>query len=108
MFELSTGSISKLRKLNVRSVLQLSVLRTMNCSARLQRRSLRPSLCIYISQYIKGQDNDNSDLLSRLPIPENDFQVEPCELIFVIDTLKEMHITCDDIKNTKTIKVCVL
>ena len=42
----------------------------LNCSARLQIWALRMSQFSYSFEYIKGEDNVNSDCLSRLPLNE--------------------------------------
>ena len=41
-----------------------------------------------------GKDNVNSDCLSRSPLPE----VEPYGLVFTLNSINEMPITCADIK----------
>ena len=67
------------------------------CSARLIRWALRLSQFMYTFQYIKGSDNVNSDFLSRLPLQETIQIEEPYELIFVVESLDSMPITCGDI-----------
>ena len=70
----------------------------VTCSARLQRWSLKLSMFEYEFEYIKGIDNVNGDFLSRLPLPETSEIEEPYELIFVIKSLDQMPITCEDIR----------
>ena len=68
------------------------------CSARIQRWSLRLSQFDYTLKYIKGVDNVHSDCLSRLPLNETVTECEPYELVFVLESLDETNVTCDDIK----------
>ena len=67
------------------------------CSARLQRWALRLSQFKYVFEYIKGEENVNSDFLSRLPLNETVQSQEPNEVIFVISSLNDMPVTCNDI-----------
>ena len=82
----------------------------LNCSARLQRWKLRLSQYTYKFQYCKGIDNVNSDFLSRFPLNETSTVNEPYEVIFAINSLENMPITCEDIKNVtnKDKILCVL
>ena len=68
------------------------------CSSRIQRWILRLSRFTFNFEYVKGEDNLNSDFLSRLPLKETEGTNEPYELIFVLDTLDDMPITSHDIK----------
>ena len=69
-----------------------------NCSARLQRWSLRISHFNYVFEYSKGSLNVNSDCLSRLPLPESKHECEPYELIFTCNSIDKMPINCKDIQ----------
>ena len=71
----------------------------INCSARVQRWALKLSQFDYKFEYSKGSCNVNSDCLSRLPLNETTKSCEPYELIFSINSLNAMPITCQDIKN---------
>ena len=71
----------------------------VNCSARIQRWALRLSQFKYKFEYIKGVNNVNSDFLSRLPLPDTVRESEPYELIFVLQSLNNMPISCSDIKS---------
>ena len=68
------------------------------CSARLQRWKLKLSQFNYTFEYSKGKDNVNSDCLSRLPLTETKHKCEPYELIFALQSLNQIPITCNDIK----------
>ena len=68
------------------------------CSARLQRWALKLSQFKYNFVYSKGEDNVHSDFLSRFPLPETVQEVEPYELIFTVNSLNNMPVTCTDIK----------
>ena len=69
----------------------------MKCSARLQRWALRMMQFNYPFEYIKGEDNINTDCLSRLTLNETVNIEEPCELLFVIKLFDE-PVTIVDIK----------
>ena len=69
----------------------------LNGSARLQRWALRLSQFNYTFQYSRGCDNVNSDFLSRLPLDETNDEIEPYELMFVVDSLNKTPINCKDI-----------
>ena len=44
-----------------------------------------------------GVDNCNADFLSRLPLDETvDFN-EPYEVIFAVNSLDNMYVSCDDV-----------
>lgn len=68
------------------------------CSARLQRWYLRLAQFDYCFEYSRGTDNVNSDCLSRLPLPEQGHDCEPYELIFTVNSLSDMNITCVEIQ----------
>ena len=68
------------------------------CSARIQRWKLRLSQYKYDFVYSKGVNNVHSDCLSRLPLPETVNESEPYELIFTVDSLNNMPVTCTDIQ----------
>jgi hypothetical protein len=68
------------------------------CSARLQRWALKLSQYNYIFQYSRGQNNVNSDCLSRLPLNDTVHECEPYELIFTVNALNSMPVTCVEIK----------
>ena len=72
----------------------------MNCSTRLQRWALRMSQFSYLFEYIKGEDNVNSDCSSGLPLNETVNIEEPYKLMFVVKSLNfdEMPVTIADIK----------
>ena len=68
-----------------------------NVSARLQRWKLRLSQYKFQFEFIKGVDNCNADFLSRLPLDETvDFN-EPYEVIFAVNSLDNMYVSCDDV-----------
>ena len=67
------------------------------CSARLQRWALRLSQFNYRFEYSKGENNVNSDCLSRLPLPDVTHNSEPYELIFAVNELNNVNITCKEI-----------
>ena len=71
----------------------------LNCSARVQRWALKLSQFNYEFIYSKGVDNVNSDCLSRIPLSDTEHVCEPYELIFSINSINVMPITCHDIKN---------
>ena len=54
----------------------------------------------YSFEYIKGEDDVNSDCLSRLPLNETVNIEEPYELMFVIKSFDETPVTIADIKKT--------
>ena len=70
----------------------------VNVSARLQRWALRFSQFDYEFIYSKGSQNVQSDCLSRLPLPDTVPESEPYELIFTVETLSAMPISCVEIK----------
>ena len=70
----------------------------INVSARLQRWALRLSQFQYEFVYSKGSENIQSDCLSRLPLADTVSHTEPYELIFTLNTLDNMPITSDKIK----------
>ena len=70
----------------------------VSCSARLQRWKLRLSQFDYVFEYLKGSENVNADFLSRFPLPETTEINEPYEVIFVVEKLNEMPLTCKDIQ----------
>ena len=69
-----------------------------NCSSRLIRWALRLNQYNFDFQYIKGQDNLNSDFLSRLPLQETEPIQEPNEFVFVIETMNDTPVTFHDIQ----------
>ena len=69
-----------------------------SCSARLQRWGLQLSQFNYYFEYSKGENNVNSDYLSRLPLPDTITISEPYELIFVLNAVEESLITCSDVQ----------
>jgi len=66
--------------------------------ARVKRWAIRLAHYNYNFEYIKGKDNVNSDFLSRLPLRETVPINEPYELVFVIESLNSLPITCSDIQ----------
>ena len=52
----------------------------------------------YSFEYIKGEDNVNSDCLSRLPLNETVNIEEPYKLMSVIESIDEMPVTIVNIK----------
>ena len=53
----------------------------------------------YSFEDIKGEDNVNSDCLSRLPLNETVNIEEPYKLMFVIKSFDEMPLTIANFKN---------
>ena len=68
------------------------------CSARLQRWALKLSHFDYVLEYSKGKFNVNSDWLSRLPLPDTNHVCEPYELVFTVNSLRDLSISCETIK----------
>ena len=70
---------------------------------------MRLSQFQYEFQYSKGENNVNSDCLSRLPLPDTIRTCEPYELIFTlemfrcftleIETLNKSIVCCSDVRN---------
>ena len=73
------------------------------CSARLQRGKLKLSQFNCTIECSKSKDNVNSDCISRLPLTETKLKYEPYELIFALQSLNEMPIPCNDIKQRRDI-----
>ena len=70
----------------------------VSCSGRVQRWALKLSQFGYEFVYSKGSDNVHSGFLSRLPLPVTCDEVEPYELVFVINSLDTSPISHDAIR----------
>ena len=70
----------------------------VSCSVRVQRWALKLYQFDYEFVYSKGSDNVHSDFLSRLPLPVTCDEVEPYELVFVINSLDTSPISHDAIR----------
>ena len=68
-------------------------------SAHLQRWSLTLGAYDYIIGYKSGQQHSNTDMLSRLPLPDKPAEVPiPGETILVLDMLNSLPVTTEHVK----------
>ena len=68
------------------------------CSARIQRWALKLSQFNYEFKYSKGSINIHADCLSRLPLADTVEECEPYEIVFMLDSLEKLPVTCEQIR----------